>query len=189
MRAVHRTRRTPAEFAAMHYANQRAAPTAECGRNGRHLPQPGDVVEIAGLASEAARGYNGMRAVVRKFVQGKGRWQLALRRGGKLLAIKDRNISVPSFREHPARRHAALEVWPRAKAEVRAAADVPVSPVEGWPSTRAQEVRYLRSGGWRDPRLVEFTSEARRERWRGGCRAAGARGRRSLAVGTACLGG
>ena len=114
----------------------------------------GDVVRVHGLLRSAA--YNGQRAVIRSAVAG-GRWKIALTRGGKTLSIKPQNMApVPTGGSH-----AALEVWPRARAELNRAADIPISPIKDWPAQWKKERAFLRATrGWVDPQLFGFASEA-----------------------------
>lgn len=112
-------------------------------------------MRIQGLRSSAA--YNGRRAVVRQSVAAKGRWAVGLTRGGRTLSIRPQNMAlVPTGGSHD-----ALEVWPRAHAEMRSAADIPVSPIEDWPAQWTEEKAFLRATrGWADPQLFGFASEA-----------------------------
>lgn len=115
----------------------------------------GDVVRVHGLLRSAA--FNGQRAVVRSAVAGQGRWKISLTRGGKTLSIKPQNMApVPTGGSH-----AALEVWPRPRAELGSAADIPISPITDWPAQWTKERTFLRvTRGWVDPQLFGFASEA-----------------------------
>ena len=114
----------------------------------------GDVVRVHGLLRSAA--YNGQRAVIRSAVAGEGRWKIALTRGGKTLSIKPQNMApVPTGGSH-----AALEVWPRARAELNRAADIPISPIKDWPTDWTKEKAFLcATRGWVNPQLFGFASK------------------------------
>ena len=113
----------------------------------------GQLVVMDGLKSQPA--LNGQRAVVRRFVPERGRWEVDTARGSqRTLAVKPANLRPIAT----AGVWDALEVWPRPASEVAAPAQIPVAPVEDWPTDWTHEVAYLKARGWQDPQLFGFAS-------------------------------
>lgn len=115
----------------------------------------GQVVVLTGLVSKSS--LNGCRGIVRKFLPDKERFQVDLVPGGgsaagpHMLAVRAQNLCVvPTAGEWD-----ALEVWPRPAAELRTIADIPITPIETWPSDWTKESAFLRSTqGWKEPSMA-----------------------------------
>lgn len=72
---------------------------------------------------------------------------------GPLLKLKPTNLQAPTF-DYEAKVHQLAAFWPTASA-VRGPSDIPLSAIDGWPTSLAAEEDHLKSAwGWGSPQFL-----------------------------------
>ena len=108
----------------------------------------GQIIVLSGLVSKPE--WNGRRAIVLAYLPDRQRYSLSLSRNNTTLAAKPSNMSVYDVSGV----WDAIEFWPQESLAVPT--DIPMSPVQGWPTDWTKEDQFLRSQGWCQPMLQSF---------------------------------
>ena len=106
------------------------------------------IVVLSGLVSKPE--WNGRRAIVLEYLSDRQRYSLSLSRNNTTLAAKPSNMSVCDV----SGMWDAIEFWPQESLAVPT--DIPMSPVQGWPTDWTKEDQFLKAQGWCQPMLQSF---------------------------------